>query len=87
MPRETPPCVVPGCTRSGLNDLSIRLRRPDTTAWWARETAAHVCDVHAQSGARITITYEGTDTDTVEIRTQGATEPMVRRGRAVRSGS
>jgi hypothetical protein len=81
MPRETPTCVVPGCTRSGVNDLGVRLRRRDRTAWWARETAAHVCDVHARSGARITITYEGTDTDTVEVRTQGVTAPIVRRGR------
>ena len=51
MPRETPNCIVPSCTRSGVNDLGIRLRRRDTTAWWARETAAHVCDTHARSGS------------------------------------
>lgn len=84
MPRETPTCIVPGCTRSGVNDLGVRLRRRDKTAWWARETAAHVCDVHARSGARLTIIYEGTDTNTVEVRTQGATAALVRRGQAVR---
>ena len=84
MPRQTPTCIVPGCSRSGVNDLGIRLRRRDRTAWWARETAAHVCDVHARSGARVTVLYEGTDTDTVEVRTHGITEPIVRRGRAVR---
>jgi hypothetical protein len=87
MPRETPTCIVPGCTRSGVNDLGIRLRRRDTTAWWARETAAHIFDVHARSGARISITYEGTDTDSIEVRTQGVTEAIVRRGRAAGSES
>jgi hypothetical protein len=82
MARQTPPCIVPGCKRSGVNDLGIRLRRPDRTAWWPRETAAHVCDFHAAGGARITVTYEGTDADTVEVRTQGATEPIIRRGKA-----
>jgi hypothetical protein len=80
---KDPECIVPGCRRIGVNDLGIRLRRRDRSAWWARETAAHVCDAHAGSGARITVTYEGTDTGTVEVRTQGATEPIVRRGRAI----
>ncbi len=87
MPRITPTCIVPGCTRTGANDLGIRLRRRDRTAWWARETAAHVCDAHARGGARITVTYEATDTDTVEVRTQGVTEAIVRRGRAAGSAS
>jgi hypothetical protein len=86
MPRartRTSECIVPGCRRSGVNDLGVRLRRRDRSAWWARETAAHVCDVHAGSGARITVIYEGTDSGAVEVRTQGVTEPIVRRGRAV----
>ena len=86
MPRQPPTCIVRGCSRSGVNDLGIRLRRRDRTAWWAGETAAHVYDVHARSGARLTILYEGTDNNTVEVRTHGATEPVVRRGRAVRNG-
>jgi hypothetical protein len=36
----TPACIVPGCRRSGVNDLGVRLRRRDRSAWWARETAA-----------------------------------------------
>jgi hypothetical protein len=75
---------VPGCQRSGLNDLGIRLRRRDTTAWWARETTAHVCNTHARSGARISVIYEATETGAVEVRTQGATEPVVRRSREIK---
>jgi hypothetical protein len=80
--RQRPTCIVPGCTRTGSNDLGIRLRRPDRSAWWARETAAHICDVHARGGARVSVTYEATDNDTVEVRTQAVTEAIVRRGRA-----
>lgn len=64
---------------------AIRLRRRDRTEWWARETAAHVCDTHAGSGVRITVIYEGTSNGVVEVRIQGATEPIVGRGRAIQS--
>jgi hypothetical protein len=87
MPRRRDPapgCIVPGCQRDGVNDLGIRLRRRNTTAWWARETAAHVCDTHAASGVRLTVIYEATDAGTVEVRTQGATAPVVRRSREIR---
>ncbi len=76
-------CIVPGCARSASNHLGVRLRRRDTTAIWARETAAHVCDKHARSGARVTVIYEATESGAVEVRTHGATEAIVRRSRAI----
>lgn len=80
-------CIVPGCGRNAENNLGIRLRRRDTTAVWSPETNAHVCDVHAWSGARIGVVYEATDTGRVEIRVQGATEPIVRRTAAIRDAA
>lgn len=77
-------CIVPGCSRTGTNNLGVRLRKPDTTAIWAFETAAHVCDVHARSGVRLVMIYEPTKTGRVEFSVHGATEPVVRRSRAIR---
>lgn len=77
-------CIVPGCRRNASNNLGVRLRKPDTTAIWAFETAAHVCDTHARSGARLVMIYEPTTTGRVEFNVQGATEPIVRRSRAIR---
>jgi hypothetical protein len=72
-------CIVPGCSRTGRNKLGVRLRKPDTTAIWSPETDAHVCDTHARSGARLTVIYEANETGRVEIRTYGASEPIVKR--------
>lgn len=60
-------CVVPGCSRSAPNSLGVRLRKPpQADAWWSPNTGAYVCDAHAKSGARITLTYEATETGKVE---------------------
>lgn len=56
-----PECIVPGCSRNAENTLGVRLRKPDTTAIWAPQTNAHVCNVHARSGARVSVIYEATD--------------------------
>lgn len=77
-------CIVPGCGRNAVNNLGVRLRKPDTSAIWAFETAVHVCDRHARSGARLTVVYEATASGRVEFAVQGATEPVVRRTRAIR---
>jgi hypothetical protein len=38
-----------------------------------RETGAHVCDAHATAGARLTILFEPTDTQQIELRAHGCT--------------
>ncbi|MEX2644709.1 MAG: hypothetical protein WD249_00440 [Gaiellaceae bacterium] len=68
-----PECIVPGCPAEASNNLGIRLRRPDTSAIWAPNTAAHVCDRHAVGGARLTVLYEPTETGQVEVGVYGAT--------------
>lgn len=72
-------CIVPGCGRTASNNLGVRLRKPDTSAIWAPETKAHVCDKHARSGARITVFYEATDEGSLNIRVHGAEAPILRR--------
>ena len=58
--------------------VRIRLRRPDTSAIWAPNTDAFVCDVHAESGARILVFYEATESDRVEVDVRGATPEVAR---------
>jgi hypothetical protein len=73
-------CIVPGCSVDAQNSLSIRLRRPDTSAIWAPNLDAHVCDIHATSGARVTVTYEATEAGQIETVTDGGDgHPAVRR--------
>jgi hypothetical protein len=74
-----PDCIVPGCRRNATNNLGVRLRRSDTSAIWAPNANAYVCDTHSRSGASITLIYEATDSGRIETRAQGAEEPVVRR--------
>jgi hypothetical protein len=64
-------CIVPGCARDAQNNLGVRLRRPDTSAIWAPNTEAFVCDYHALSGAQIEVLYESTETSDVEVSVRG----------------
>jgi hypothetical protein len=72
-------CIVPGCQRDAPNNLGVRLRKPDTSAIWAPNANAYVCDAHARAGARVTVLYEATDSRRVELRVQGTTDAVVRR--------
>ena len=68
-----PDCIVPGCLVEATNNLGVRLRRPDTSAIWAPNTAAYVCDRHAVAGARLTLLFEPTETGHIEVGVYGAT--------------
>jgi hypothetical protein len=39
------------------NNISIRCRRPNTRAIWAPNTVGYLCDVHADEGYTIDITF------------------------------
>jgi hypothetical protein len=71
-------CIVPGCPLDATNNLGVRLRRPNTSAIWAPNTEAFVCDKHAVSGARLTIHYEATSSGDVEVIVSGVTDPLSR---------
>jgi hypothetical protein len=66
-------CVVPGCTRNAVNKIGVRLRRPDTSAIWAPNTDAFVCELHAYSGADLTVLYQPTETRQIRVAVHGAT--------------
>lgn len=51
-----PQCLIPGCNNNASHNISIRCRRPATTAIWAPNTTAYLCDVHADQGYTIDIT-------------------------------
>ncbi len=74
-----PDCIVPGCPSEALNNLGVRLRRPDTSAIWAPNTAAYVCDRHAVAGARLTVLFEPTDTGEIDVGVFGATHQAGRK--------
>lgn len=43
-------CIVQGCNNHATNNFGVRLRREDTTAIWAPNTEAYLCDAHAGTG-------------------------------------
>ena len=64
--------------------MSIRLRRPDTSAIWAPNLEAFLCDVHAVAGARINVLYEPTETHAVETFTRGTQQSVPHRTTSIR---
>jgi len=61
-----PTCAIPGCRNPADNNFGVRLRRPDTSAIWAPNTKAYICDRHAARGVRITLAFEPTHSGEVE---------------------
>lgn len=61
-------CIIAGCQNSAEHNFSVRLRRPDTSAIWAPNTEAFLCDDHATQGLILTVTLQPTNTGMVETR-------------------
>ena len=74
-------CIVSGCEEYADNNIGIRLRREvvDTTAIWAPNTNAMICDQHASQGFRIEITLIPTNTGNIETVVQSTDGQIVRR--------
>jgi len=60
------PCIISGCTNPADHNIGIRVRRPDTSAIWAPNTDAFLCDDHATKGLRITIVLTPTASGEIE---------------------
>ncbi|WP_276974348.1 hypothetical protein [Flavobacterium filum] len=52
-----PQCLIPNCPNNATNNISIRLRREDTTAIWAPNSEAFLCNAHAAQGYTINIDF------------------------------
>lgn len=50
-----PQCLIPNCQHNATNNIAVRLRRSDTTAIWAPNSEAYLCDIHAAQGYTINI--------------------------------
>ena len=46
-------CIVPNCPHDGRHSITLRCRRPDTSAIWAPTSGAYLCDKHATEGIEI----------------------------------
>lgn len=78
------PCIVAGCENFAEHNLSIRLRRPDTTAIWAPNTVAMICDQHSSQGFRIEITLIPNTSRQIETVVQSMGGVAVRRTTPIR---
>ena len=59
-------CIITGCNNDAEHNFSVRLRRPDTSAIWAPNTEAFLCDDHAVNGMKIKVIFEPTQTGNIE---------------------
>ena len=75
-------CLV--CGKDAYNALGIRCRRANTTAVWAPNLDAYLCDEHVKSGCEMAISYAPT-TDGVVTTT--ITGPKGHVSTALRIGS
>lgn len=78
-----PQCIIQNCANEAPHNISIRCRRPDTTAIWAPNTQAFICDEHAEMGYTIDIVLRpnGTQSITTNVtsghRVETRTTPIV----------
>ncbi len=64
-------CIINGCLNEGKHHISIRCRRIDTTAIWAPNCHAFLCDEHAENGCTIDISITPTNTGNIETHVSG----------------
>lgn len=73
------PCAIPGCNNPAPHNFGVRLRRPDTSAIWAPNTEAFLCDAHASQGLSITVVLEPTNSGQIETKVSGIAPPTANR--------
>ena len=72
------PCIFEDCGDPGVHNLGVRLRRSDTTAIWAPNTNAMVCNYHAGRGMRIIVQLESIEERVVETRVHSVARIVTR---------
>ena len=73
-------CIVPDCDSPGRHMITVRCRRPDTSAIWAPSTGAYLCDQHSTHGGDIEAVFRPRD-DRI-LTTIVTAESHGKRGRA-----
>ena len=71
-------CIIEGCENEGVNNFGVRLRRPDTSAIWAPNTEAYICDFHASRGLRVIVFLEPTEHSKLETIVRSVSQPASR---------
>lgn len=72
-------CIILNCNNQASNNLSVRLRREDTSAIWAPNTEAYLCDEHASQGFNVEITLTPREDNNIltQVQHEGG-EPRTR---------
>jgi hypothetical protein len=73
-----PHCLIPNCTNNAEHNLGIRCRRPNTTAIWAPNCDAYLCDDHADQGFIIDITLTPNDSGLITTNVSAGGSPASR---------
>lgn len=76
-------CIIEGCENEGVNNFGVRLRRPDTTAIWAPNTEAFVCDSHASQGLKVIVFLEPTEHSELETIVRSVSQAASRTTRII----
>ena len=71
-------CIIEGCENEGVNNFGVRLRRPNTSAIWAPNTEAYICDFHASRGLRVIVFLEPTEYSELETIVRSVSQPAAR---------
>jgi hypothetical protein len=72
-------CIISGCDNHADNNFGIRLRRADTSAIWAPNSSAYICDLHAVQGLKITVVVEANPTGKIQTKIGGVGTALVSR--------
>lgn len=73
-----PTCIISGCTNVATNNFSVRLRREDTSAIWAPNTEAYICDHHASTGFDVDVTLTPRSDHDLQTAVSGGGAPATR---------
>lgn len=73
-----PNCIIDGCSNIGVHNIGVRCRRPDTTAIWAPNTNALLCDEHAEQGCIIDISITPTTDGQVQTNVHNGDRNIAR---------
>ena len=74
-------CIMEGCEHEGVNNFGVRLRRPNTSAIWAPNTEAFICDFHASRGLRVIVFLQPTEHSGLETIVSSVGQPASRKTR------